>query len=449
LITLEIYTIIIASIKTKKIKRQVKENKLIEKCIVAGVKLKSGKNDFEYEMDELMELVKASGGTVECVVTQERDSYSSALYFGKGKAEEIKVLAEELEATLLVVNDELSGSQINNLQNATDIRVIDRTMLILDIFALRAKTKESKLQVELAQLKYTIPRLKGKGIEMSRLGGGIGTRGPGEKKLETDRRHIEQQIYELEKQLKKTVTVREVNRKTRIKSNIPIVSVVGYTNAGKSTLINTLLSLYGVEKDKELFTLDQVFATLTSENRKLILPGKIEIIITDTVGFISKLPTKLVESFKSTLEEINYSDLIIHLIDITNENLRIQKNTTENVLKEIKAVDLPVIEVFNKIDKSDYNYTESKGIYISAKSSLNLEKLIEEISFNLYGKNNIYDIILNYADYEKINLVENKTDIIERKYKEDGIYIKFKTREKIFDRYFREKNCNEDLSDDF
>jgi GTPase len=422
---------------------------LSEKCIVAGVKLKSGKNDFEYEMEELKELVKASGGTVECTVTQERDNYSSALYFGKGKAEEIKILADELGATLLVVNDELSGSQINNLEKATDIRVIDRTMLILDIFALRAKTKESQLQVELAQLKYTIPRLKGKGIEMSRLGGGIGTRGPGEKKLETDRRHIEQQVYELEKQLKKTVSVREVNRKTRLKNNTPIISVIGYTNAGKSTLINALINLYGVEKEKTMYVFDQVFATLTAENRKLVFPGNIEAIITDTVGFISKLPTKLVESFKSTLEEINYSDLIIHLIDITNENVAIQKLTTDNVLKEIKVADIPILEVYNKIDKTDYDYSDTDGLYISAKTGKNFEKFTEAILYHLYGELKTYDIICSYADYEKITLLENKTEVISRSYEDDGVHVKISTRIGIYKRYFQENIDVEDLQDDF
>jgi GTP-binding protein HflX len=254
---------------------------LIEKCVIAGVKIKQSRTDIDYEMDELKQLVEASGGMVVYSIVQEKDNYTASTYLGKGKVEEIRILCEEAGATLVVVNDELTGSQINNLEKMLDVRVIDRTMLILDIFALRAKTKESKLQVELAQLKYTMPRLKGKGIEMSKLGGGIGTRGPGEKKLETDRRHIESNIHEIEKQLKKAKTVREVNRKSRIKNNVPVIAVIGYTNAGKSTLINALLNLYGVEKDKEVFVYDMLFATLTTENRKLKILDKYEAVITD------------------------------------------------------------------------------------------------------------------------------------------------------------------------
>jgi GTP-binding protein HflX len=415
------------------------EIKLTEKSIIAGVKIKQRKQDMEYEMEELENLVEASGGQVACSLVQELDKYNAATYFGKGKVEEIKILAEEIGATLLVINDEVTGSQINNIEKATDLRVIDRTMLILDIFALRAKTKESKLQVELAQLKYTTPRLKGRGIELSRLGGGIGTRGPGEKKLETDRRHIEKRIYEIEKQLKKTVIVRDVNRKSRLKNNIPIISVVGYTNAGKSTLINCLLGKYGVEKDKEVYVYDKLFATLTTENRKLVLPGKFEVIVTDTVGFVSKLPTLLVESFKSTLEEINYSDMIIHLVDITNENLQVQKSTTEGILKEIKASDIPMLEVYNKIDNSDLDYDKNTGTYISARADLNIDVLVEKILFNLYGEEGSYEITIAYSEYEKLQILENKTEIIEREYLENGTRIEFKTREKLYDRYFREK----------
>lgn len=407
---------------------------MIEKCIIAGVKIKQSRTDIDYEMEELKQLVEASGGIVVYSIVQEKDNYTAATYLGKGKVEEIRILCEETDATLVVVNDELTGSQINNLEKMLDVRVIDRTMLILDIFALRAKTKESKLQVELAQLKYTMPRLKGKGIEMSKLGGGIGTRGPGEKKLETDRRHIETNIHEIEKQLKKAKTVRDVNRKSRVKNNVPVIAVIGYTNAGKSTLINCLLNLYGVEKDKEVFVYDMLFATLTTENRKLKLLDKYEAIITDTVGFISKLPTKLIESFKSTLEEINFSDIIIHLMDVTNEDLNVQKETTDEILKEIKATDIPVIEVYNKIDKTEVIFRDSQGIYISAKTGLNIDKLVERILLLLYGESKIYTFRLSYSDHTKLSFLENHTNIIEREYLEDGIKVVFETREKIYEK---------------
>ncbi len=214
---------------------------------------------------------------------------------------------------------------------------------------------------------------------------------------------------------------------------------MGYTNVGKSTLINCLLGKYGVEKDKEVYVYDKLFATLTTENRKLVLPGKFEVIVTDTVGFVSKLPTLLVESFKSTLEEINYSDMIIHLVDITNENLQVQKSTTEGILKEIKASDIPMLEVYNKIDNSDLDYDKNTGTYISARADLNIDVLVEKILFNLYGEEGSYEITIAYSEYEKLQILENKTEIIEREYLENGTRIVFKTREKLYDRYFREK----------
>ncbi len=418
----------------------------MEKCVIATIRKKYSKEYVEDQMLELEQLVEASGGQVVCQVIQDKDRPDGALYLGKGKVGEIKAVMEETESDLLVINDELSGSQIRNLEKFLETRVIDRTMLILDIFALRAQTRESKLQVELAQLKYSIPRLKGKGIDMSRLGGGIGTRGPGEKQLETDRRHIESRVYEIEKQLKKSINVREENRKSRIKNNVPVIAVVGYTNAGKSTLINTMLSRYGVEKDKQVFVYDQLFATLTTENRKLKLQHHYEAIITDTVGFVNQLPTQLVESFKSTLEEITHSDLIIHLMDSTNHNLALQKSTTEKILSDIDAIGIPKLDVYNKADQLTHiNGANQKELYISAKTGFNLERLEESILNIIYGKTQIYHQHIDFNDYGDLNFIENKTDIISREHDETGTNITFKTREKIYERYIGETHHGKNL----
>jgi len=398
-----------------------------EKCIIVGVDLGNKSNDLE----ELNSLVEAVSGKVYFTIEQNRQKIDPKYYVGKGKLDEISNLVEMEDIDSVIFNQELSNTQIRNIEEKVNCKIIDRTNLILDIFALRAKTRESKIQVELAQLEYRYSKLKGKGIDMSRLGAGIGTRGPGEKKLETDRRHISSRIEELKKNLDKVRKVRKEKRKRRMKNQIPTISVVGYTNAGKSTLINALTKLYGINQ-KKVFEKDMLFATLTTENRRLLLPNNIELIITDTVGFIDNLPTFLIESFKSTLEEIAYSDLILNVIDINSKNILEQKKVTEDILKELEVEDIPIINVYNKIDTTKDNYNNRDfEIFISAKTGNNLEKLTEKVIETIHGREVKIDIFVRYTNPKKINHIEKKYNIIDKKMTEDGMIFKIKTREQL------------------
>ena len=398
-----------------------------EKCIIVGVDLGNKSNNLE----ELNSLVEAVSGKVYFTIEQNREKIDPKYYVGKGKLDEISNLVEMEDIDSVIFNQELSNTQIRNIEEKVNCKIIDRTNLILDIFALRAKTRESKIQVELAQLEYRYSKLKGKGIDMSRLGAGIGTRGPGEKKLETDRRHISSRIEELKKNLDKVRKVRKEKRKRRMKNQIPTISVVGYTNAGKSTLINALTKLYGINQ-KKVFEKDMLFATLTTENRRLLLPNNIELIITDTVGFIDNLPTFLIESFKSTLEEIAYSDLILNVIDINSKNILEQKKVTEDILKELEVEDIPIINVYNKIDTTKDNYNNRDfEIFISAKTGNNLEKLTEKVIETIHGREVKIDIFVRYTNPKKINHIEKKYNIIGKKMTEDGMIFKIKTREQL------------------
>ena len=398
-----------------------------EKCIIVGVDLGNKSNNLE----ELNSLVEAVSGKVYFTIEQNRQKIDPKYYVGKGKLDEISNLVEMEDIDSVIFNQELSNTQIRNIEEKVNCKIIDRTNLILDIFALRAKTRESKIQVELAQLEYRYSKLKGKGIDMSRLGAGIGTRGPGEKKLETDRRHISSRIEELKKNLDKVRKVRKEKRKRRMKNQIPTISVVGYTNAGKSTLINALTKLYGINQ-KKVFEKDMLFATLTTENRRLLLPNNIELIITDTVGFIDNLPTFLIESFKSTLEEIAYSDLILNVMDINSKNILEQKKVTEDILKELEVEDIPIINVYNKIDTTKDNYNNRDfEIFISAKTGNNLEKLTEKIIETIHGREVEIDIFVRYTNPKKINHIEKKYNIIGKKMTEDGMIFKIKTREQL------------------
>ena len=323
----------------------------MEKVIIVGVSQEKNKQDFIDSMDELEELVKASEGLVVYRVTQHRTKIDPKTFIGIGKAYEISDLANEYEATTIIFNDELSGSQMRNLEEIINKKILDRSTLILDIFATRASTKESKLQVKLAQLQYRLPRLAGYSNHLSRLGGGIGTRGPGEQKLEIDRRIIQRDISNIKKQLIEASKNREINRQQRLKSELPIISLVGYTNAGKSTLMNQILKNNKVNDDKHVFEKDMLFATLNTSLRVAHFQNKLPFLLTDTVGFVSKLPTFLIESFKSTLEEITYSDLILIVVDASNKNLELQLNTTHQIIKELKSQDIPTLTVFNKMDQ--------------------------------------------------------------------------------------------------
>lgn len=378
-------------------------SKKIERVITVGTDIGAYPNSLETSMKELDELCYADGAEVIGQMTQNLEKFNPKYLIGKGKVKEIKEMAENLEADAIVFNDELTGIQLRNLEDTIKKKVVDRTNLILDIFALRASTYEGKLQVELAQLEYQLPRLLGiKG--WSRTGGGIGTRGPGEQIIETDRRRLLREIDKIKEKLNKAKKTRDTTRSKRMNSKIPTVSLIGYTNAGKSTILNRIKE----DDSKEVFVKDMLFATLDPNSRKARLLSGREFIISDTVGFVSKLPTKLIEAFKSTLEEIKYSDLIVHVIDASSKDLEIAYDTTMNILQEIGIKDKKILTVFNKSDKIDLNSTtiplkiKSQKIYISAKNDPDMNKLLKAIEENLPEQ---------YI-YTKLNFPYDDTDIL-------------------------------------
>lgn len=411
--------------------------KKIERVITVGTDIGAYPNSLETSMKELDELCYADGAEVIGQMTQNLEKFNPKYLIGKGKVKEIKEMAENLEADAIVFNDELTGIQLRNLEDTIKKKVVDRTNLILDIFALRASTYEGKLQVELAQLEYQLPRLLGiKG--WSRTGGGIGTRGPGEQIIETDRRRLLREIDKIKEKLNKAKKTRDTTRSKRMNSKIPTVSLVGYTNAGKSTILNRIKE----DDSKEVFVKDMLFATLDPNSRKARLLSGREFIISDTVGFVSKLPTKLIEAFKSTLEEIKYSDLIVHVIDASSKDLEIAYDTTMNILQEIGIKDKKILTVFNKSDKIDLNSTtiplkiKSQKIYISAKNDPDMNKLLQAIEENLPEQ---------YI-YTKLNFPYDDTDIlyklIERFdlkpiYKENFIEIELSLNKKEYNKLKR------------
>jgi len=395
-----------------------------------GVELQKDIFDIDTSLDELDELVRAAGGIVITRVVQKKDKINAATFIGKGKAEEIKIYCDELDISTVVFNDELSGAQLRNLEKFIDRKIVDRTNLILDIFANRATSKEGKLQVKLAQLKYRLPRLIGFYDYLSREGGGIGTRGPGEMKIETDRRHILREINNIEKQLKENEKIREVKRKQREESTLLKIALVGYTNAGKSTLLNKLMTYDDDARDKkEVYVEDMLFATLDTSLRRSKLPNGQYFLISDTVGFVSKLPTKLIEAFKGTLEEVKYADLIIHVVDASNENLDLQIKTTIDTLKDLEVLDKPFITVFNKIDKADISNmifdTKNIGekIFISAKNSINIEELLIMIQENLPVVYKSISLKIPYDKQSILNYFMNNYKIENLRYLEDGTMI--------------------------
>ena len=390
-------------------------------------------------MLELKELVQAAGAEVVGDLIQNRSSIDAATYMGSGKIEEIKAYADSLDASMVVFNDELSGAQIRNIEDIVGKKIIDRTTLILDIFAQRALSREGKLQVELAQLKYRLPRLYGMGGQMSRTGAGIGTRGPGEQKLEKDKRHILNRAANIRKELKEVVKIRDIQRAQRSKNRVPIVALVGYTNAGKSTLLNEIIKTHpDYEKDKEVFVKDMLFATLDVTLRKALLPNKKEFLVVDTVGFVSKLPHDLVDAFKATLEEVAYADLILHVIDATNTSSDIQKSTTESVLKDLKADDKYTITVYNKIDKLDldiYPRNQEDMVYLSAKKNINMDKLMDMIQKALDKDSYRVKLLLPYDQGNIFSSLSDKYAIEAFEYLDTGISVTLSLDEIDYNKY--------------
>lgn len=398
-----------------------------EKAIIVG-------SDTKESLVELAELASACEIPVLDNVFQSRSKIDPAFYIGKGKVLEIAHLRQLKKANIIIFDDELSGSQVRNLENALGAKVIDRTTLILEIFARRAKSRESKIQVELAQLKYRMSRLQGLGTILSRTGGGIGTRGPGEKKLETDRRHIKERIYDLNDELKKIKKIRETQREKRQKESIPKVSLVGYTNAGKSTLRNSLCNLAAQKESQNkehVFEADMLFATLDITTRAIVLKNKGIITLTDTVGFVRKLPHDLVEAFKSTLEEVIYSDLLCHVVDSSSENAIDEINAVEEVLCELGAKDKETLLVLNKIDlatdeqkdKIYEKFSEYRCIEISAKKDINLDELLSLIEITLPFKLKKCEYLIPYHKSEITSYLHRNARVIEENYKDEGTYV--------------------------
>lgn len=397
-----------------------------ERAILIGMEW--GRNDSLWTVDdsleELKQLADTAGATVIKKFIQKRPKPDPAFFIGRGKVQELALYAQQENIDLCIFDDELSPAQQRNIESVMGIRILDRTALILDIFAQRARTNEGKLQVELAQLQYTLPRIMGKGLMLSRLGGGIGTRGPGETKLEVDRRRIRDRIAFIKEQIEKVKAVRSLHRSKRKKNNVFEVSLVGYTNAGKSTLLNTLTN-------SDIYAKDQLFATLDPTTRQLTLPNKQEIIITDTVGFIQRLPHQLIAAFRSTLEVVTEADLLVHVIDVSHELYKEQAAAVHEVLKEIGAETKPVITVYNKIDKlppdsklADRLAQEEDTVCISAAKKLNLETLQQMIETHLKSKAVEVTLCIPYAETAKAAQLHETANVLEQEYTENGAVMK-------------------------
>lgn len=401
-----------------------------ERVILVAVR-KSDRENTEQSLDELCELASTAGAVTVARVIQNLDNFNPATYIGKGKIDEIKELIIEYDATGIICDDELSPAQMNNLSDALEIKIMDRTLLILDIFAARANTNEGKIQVELAQLRYRSSRLSGLGNALSRLGGGIGTRGPGETKLEMDRRIIHERIGQLKHELEAVVTHRELTRSQRSRSNIPVVAIVGYTNAGKSTLLNTLTGA-GILAENKLF------ATLDPTTRGLELESGQQILLTDTVGFISKLPHHLVEAFKSTLEEAVYADIILHVVDASNPAMDSQMYVVYDTLEKLGAGDKPIITAFNKIEivgnKVLKDFKADKTVNISALHGDGLTELKDTIEEVLRESKIYIEKTYSYTEVSKISLIRKYGQLISEEYVAEGIEVKAYVPTEIYDK---------------
>ena len=393
-----------------------------ERVILVGVDQDTIGMDTESCLDELEELVKTAGAESVARIIQKREKVHPAHYLGKGKIEELQVMINAYDATGIVCDDELSPAQIKNLEQMLNTKIMDRTMVILDIFASRAISREGKIQVELAQLKYRLSRLAGIGASMSRLGGGIGTRGPGETKLEVDRRYIKSRIAELNSELKEIETHRQLLRNQRDKNGKPVISLVGYTNAGKSTLINYLTNAGVLAEDK-------LFATLDTTTRKVKLTNGSEILLTDTVGFIQKLPHNLVQAFRATLEEMKYADILLHVVDVSNPQRKEHMNVVYNTLRELGCEETPIITVFNKVDKEDVEYplpldTKARStVKISAKTGKGTDDMLTTIEELLKSFRKSIKVLIPYQEGSLISYIHGKCEIISEEHTETGYLI--------------------------
>lgn len=398
------------------------------RAILVGLQ-RERQEDISYSMAELKGLAEAANVEVLGQMVQNLERPNTATLIGKGKVEELTQLVQNMEADTVIFNDELTGMQLRNLEDAVGVRVIDRTILILDIFAARASSREGKLQVELAQLQYRMPRLTGFGKALSRLGGGIGTRGPGEKKLETDRRHIEKRMLDIKAELEQIKNTRSVQRARREKNQVPVVALVGYTNSGKSALMNRILAKTekNEEERKVVFEKNMLFATLDVQQRSVVLDSNHQFILIDTVGFVSKLPHSLVNAFKATLEEVTYADLLIHVVDASYENHDFHIDVTDQVLSEIGAGNKEKILAFNKIDLVDAAVVVprpgTENLFISAREDINVDRLLDMIRSKIFSDEVSANLLIPYSRGDLSSYLCEKAEVSVMDYRENGTYF--------------------------
>ena len=400
----------------------------IERVILIGVQLED--DDTAKSLDELAELARTAGAETVGRIIQPREYAHPSTYIGKGKLDEARIMIDQMDATGIICDDELSPAQLKNLEDILDTKVMDRTMVILDIFAARASTSEGKLQVEMAQLKYRMTRLAGLGTTLSRLGGGIGTRGPGEKKLETDRRIIKDRLSKLSNELKEFENHRNVLRARRVNTTTPVVAIVGYTNAGKSTLLNKL-------SDAGVLSEDKLFATLDTTTRSKVLPNGEKVLLTDTVGFIRKLPHHLIQAFRSTLEEAKYADILVHVVDASNPDCEHQIKTVYETLKSLNVEDKPVITLLNKCDITDGTYilkdeNADATIRISARTGYGLDEFMQKLQEIIMENRIELNKVFSYKDAGKIQLIREYGQLIKEEYTEQGIEVQAKVPRSVY-----------------
>ena len=399
-----------------------------ERVILIGVQLED--DDTTKSLDELAELARTAGAETVGRIIQAKEYAHPSTYIGKGKLDEARIMIDQLDATGIICDDELSPAQLKNLEDILDTKVMDRTMVILDIFAARASTSEGKLQVEMAQLKYRMTRLAGLGTTLSRLGGGIGTRGPGEKKLETDRRIIKDRLSKLSNELKEVENHRNVLRARRVNTTTPVVAIVGYTNAGKSTLLNKL-------SDAGVLSEDKLFATLDTTTRSKVLPNGEKVLLTDTVGFIRKLPHHLIQAFRSTLEEAKYADILVHVVDASNPDCEHQIKTVYETLKSLNVEDKPVITLLNKCDITDGTYilkdeNADATIRISARTGYGLDAFMQKLQEIIMENRIELNKVFSYKDAGKIQLIREYGQLIKEEYTEQGIEVQAKVPRSVY-----------------